>query len=153
MPTINELDSATSLNAADKVPIYSTTDGDARKASLTLLAQFFQSQLTGAGFYTQRVAPSSTGYTVQVAPLVAGSNVWLLLKQSGALAAGTIKLPLAAECLDKQELLVSATQSLTTLTFDGNGAAAVLGAPTTLTANVFFRLKYDLIDNTWYRIG
>ena len=152
MATINELDSATSLNGADKVPIYSTTDGDARKASLTLMAQFFQSELTGTGFYTQRIAPATTGYTVQVSPLLPGSNVWLLLKQSGALAAGTIKLPVAAECLDGQELLVSATQALTSLTVDGNGAT-VAGAPVALAANSFFRIKFDLIDNTWYRVG
>lgn len=152
MPTINELASATTLNGDDKVPLFSTTDGDARKASLTLLTQFFQSQLTGTGFQTQRSAPVVNGFTVDVSPTVPGSNVWLLLKLPSPLASGTIVLPVSGECLDGQELLVSCLQALTALTVSGNGAT-VLGAPTTLAANGSFRLKFDLIDNTWYNIS
>ena len=63
--------------------LYSTTNGDARKASMTALATFFQSQLTGTGFQTLRAAPALNGYNVDASPTIAGSNVWLLLKQPG----------------------------------------------------------------------
>jgi hypothetical protein len=61
-------------------------------------------------------------------------------------------LPLLANCVDKQEILVNCTQAITTLTVNGNGAT-VTGAPTTLSANGFFRLRFDGLANVWYRVG
>lgn len=152
MPTINELASATTLNGDDKLPLFSTSDGDARKASLTLLSQFFQQQLAGYGFQTQRVAPSTAAFTVDVTPTIAGSNVWLLYKAAAVLASGTIKLPVSGELIDGQEFMLTATQALTAVTFNGNGAT-VINPPASLAANGTYRFKFDLIDNTWYRIS
>ncbi|MNR16702.1 hypothetical protein D3C85_1333210 [compost metagenome] len=61
-------------------------------------------------------------------------------------------LPAVANIIDKQEVLVNCTQAVTTLTINGNGAT-VTGAPTTLAANAFFRLKYDQPSTVWYRVG
>jgi len=40
MPTINQLSAVDSLSAGDQVPLYSSSQGDARKFSLTTLVTF-----------------------------------------------------------------------------------------------------------------
>lgn len=104
-------------------------------------------------FQTQYAAPSATGFSIALSPSPVTNNVHLILTPTGAFAAGTIVLPLATTCVDGQRVLVNTTQAVTTLTVSGNGATAVIGAPTTLAANAFFQLKFDQPTSNWYRIG
>jgi len=76
----------------------------------------------------------------------------LILTPAGTLATLTIELPAPTNLRDKQLLIVTSTNELTALTVDGNGAT-VIGAPTTLAAEGFFTLKYDIVLSTWYRVG
>lgn len=150
MATINQLAQIDSLSSADQVPIYSASNGDARKASINQLAAFLQTQIAAQDDKTtQYAAPSSSGFTVNVQD---DGSTWLLLTPAGAFAAGTIVLPAVASVQDRQELLVNCTQAVTTLTVSGNGAT-VTGAPTTLAANAFFRLRFDQASSVWYRVG
>lgn len=154
MSTINQLAAVSAVTAADLVAIYSSQNGDARKASMTVLAAFIQSMLTAAaGDETQYFAPAATGFSVTVNPTTDGGGVYLLMTPVAAYAAGTIILPAKAECVDGQQVLVTSTQVVTALTVNGNGATAVNGAPTTLAANGFFKLRYDAIFASWFRIG
>ena len=154
MPTINQLASADAVTGADQVPIYQAANGDARKASVSLFATYIQSLLTPAGGEeTQYYAPGASGFSVTINPTTDGGSVYLLMTPLAGYAAGTIVLPAVAECEDGQEVLVSSTQLVTALTVSGNGAVAVNGAPTALTANGFFRLRYDGINQSWYRVG
>ena len=154
MPTINQLSSVDSVVGADQVPIYCSTNGDARKASITVIANYIQDLLTPAnGFETQYFAPGLTGFSVTVTPSAEGGSVYLLMTPSAGFAAGTIVLPALATCLDGQVVLVSCRQSVTALTVSENGAVAVNGAPTTLAANAFFQLRYDGVTQSWYRVG
>lgn len=167
MPTINQLSRTTELSAGDLVPLFSTDNGDAMAAALSVLLEYMQDNLdfsnpsgTFVDYTTQYAAPSATGFSVainagspSVTPPTNGKNVHLILTPLAGYAAGTIVLPAVAELIDKQEVLVNCTQAVTTLTINGNGATAVTGAPTTLAANAFFRLKYDAATSTWYRIG
>jgi len=151
MPQINQLAAVDQVQSGDQVPIYSAANGDARKASLSLLKAFFQEGLTAADDkITQYAAPSATGFSIQVNNDV--DSVWLVLTPTSGFAAGTLVLPAVANCVDRQEILVNCTQAVTTLTITGNGAT-VTGAPTTLTANGFFRLRFDAVTSTWYRVG
>lgn len=155
MPEINQLSAVDSVTGADQVPIFDSSCGDARKMSLSVLIEYLNEALTfqSGSYLTQYAAPSATGFSV---PIEAGdddSNVHLILTPVAGYAAGTIVLPITPGTIDKQELLVNTTQAVTTLTISGNGAIAVTGAPTTLAANAFFRLKYDLATKTWYRVG
>ena len=151
MPTINQLNAVDSLSASDLVPVYSSNNGDARKASLSVIAAYVQSTITVADDkVTQYAAPSATAFTVQVND--DNQNVWLVLTPTGGFAAGTIKLPSLANTIDRQEVLVNCTQIVTTLTINGNGAN-VTGAPTTLAANAFFTLRFEAVTSTWYRVG
>ena len=150
MATINQLAQVDSLSSADQVPIYSAANGDARKASINQLVAFLQDQIAAQDDKTtQYAAPSSSGFTVNVQD---EGSTWLLLTPTGAFAAGTIVLPAVASVQDRQELLVNCTQAVTTLTVSGNGAT-VTGAPTTLVANSFFRLRFDQASSVWYRVG
>ena len=151
MPQINQLSAIDQVQPGDQVPIYSSSNGDARKASLSLLKTFFQDGITAADDkITQYAAPSATAFSIQVNNDV--DSVWLVLTPTTGFAAGTLVLPAVANCVDRQEILVNCTQAVTTLTVSGNGAT-VTGAPTTLAANGFFRLRFDAITKTWYRVG
>lgn len=151
MTTINQLSAADTLTTSDQVPIYSSTNGDARKASMSLLASFILAQSSVSDDkVTQYNSPASTGFNVQVNN--ASTSIWLILTPLAGYAAGTITLPQVSQCADKQEILVNCTQAVTTLTLAGNGAT-VLGAPTTLAANAFFRLRFDAVLDVWYRVG
>lgn len=152
MTTINQLPAADAVLSSDMVPIYSSSNGDARKASMTTLLAFFQRMLTAAGGegMTQYASPNTSGFSVTVAPAVPGAAVWLLLTQTSGFQAGTINLPAQTTLVDRQEVEVSSLQSIGSLTVSG-GSAPVNGAPTALAANGFFGLRYDAITRSWYR--
>lgn len=101
---------------------------------------------------TQKSSPSATGFNVTVTSLIDGVtyDVWLLLTPTAGFAAGTITLPPAATCVERQIISVSCTQQVSTLTVSGNGAT-VKGAPSALAADSTFRLRFDLSSSTWYR--
>lgn len=153
---ISQLARLESLATGDTIAVGSTTNGDDRAAALSVLLSYLQDnlvivdELAFANYLTQYAAPSATGFNIQVTD--SDDNTHLILTPVAGYAAGTITLPASTNLIDKQELLVNTTQAVTTLTVAGNGAT-VVGEPTTLAANDFFRLKYDLNGNTWYRVG
>lgn len=154
MATINQLPTASTLSLSDLMAIYSSSNGDARKSSFTAILALMQANLTfptSGVFTTQYSAPSATLFSVQVTD--GSDNIHLILTPTGAFGDGTIVLPAVANAVDKQEILVNCTQDVTALVVDGNGATAVTGEPAGLTANDFFRLKYDAPTSTWYRVG
>lgn len=97
-------------------------------------------------FETQYAAPSSTGFSVTIDSQI--GNTHLIITPTSGFAAGTIVLPFPA--VDRQMIGVNISQSLGVLTVNGNGAT-VTGAPTSLSANQFFMLKYDAATSNWYR--
>jgi len=105
---------------------------------------------SGDGKILQYSAPTSTGFTTAITD--SSSSVWLVLTPSGTLAAGIITLPAVANCVESQEVLVSSSQTITALTINANGGLTV-GAPTTISAGGFFRLRFEPILKTWYRVG
>lgn len=155
MPTINQLSAVDTLQSSDQLAVYDASNGDARKASISTLQTYMQNNLTftesGISYTTQYAAPSATGFSVQITD--DSDNTHLILTPVAGYAAGTIVLPAVGNVIDKQEVLVNCTQAVTTLTIDGNGAVAVTGEPSALAANDFFRLKYDITVQTWYRVG
>lgn len=117
------------------------------------ILQYMQNNIVfpdAGSFTTQYAAPSSSGFSVSITP--DADNVHLILTPTAGFAAGTIVLPPTPGPADKKEILVNCTQQITTLTIDGNGAT-VTGEPTSMGADDFFRLKFDLPTSTWYRIG
>lgn len=153
MPSIDKLSKISTLSSSDLVALFSSSLGNDAAATLATLLAWLQGQITDAGDFVSQYAAPLTGGNVLVAPPVAGNNVYLVLTPAGTLATLTITLPAKATCVDRQEVLVSSTQILTALTVAPNGAAAANGAPTSMTANGFFRMRYDGVIGTWYRVG
>lgn len=148
---IQNLPAVTTLSLADQVAIASSALGDDARAALSTLVTFIQSQLTATGGYvTQYASPNASGFSVSVNPATTGGNVFLLLTPLAGYAAGTVVLP--PNPVDAQEVLSTCTQSVTTLTVNGNGKT-VNGAPGTLAAHAFFRLRFDGVNQSWYRVG
>jgi hypothetical protein len=147
---IQQLSETLTVSAGDLLPIYAANAGSTRKLSLTTLVAFIQSLVVSTdNKLTQYAAPSATGFTVAVNN--DNKSVWLILTPVAGYAAGTLVLPLLQNCIDKQELLFNTTQAVTALTINGNGST-VTGAPTALTANQTFKLRFDGVTKTWYNI-
>lgn len=148
------LSRVTSISTSDLFMIWSSSAQDYRLAPFDVVMTALANQIATDGeIETQYSAPAATGFSVTVAPSVDGNNVWLLLTPVAGYAAGTVVLPAMATLADGQEVIVSTTQAITTLTVSLNGATAANGAPTTMAANAYFRLKYDATLSSWYRIG
>lgn len=154
---MSNLTQTDSIASGDLVVLYKTSSGDYRGLPISDLLTYLNANLAATGFadyVTQYSAPSATGFSVTITDGDEDDgNVHLILTPVAGYAAGAIVLPAVADCVDKQEVLVNCTQSVTTLTVSANGATAVTGAPTGLAANDFFRLKYDAPTSTWYRVG
>ncbi len=153
MTTLTRTDA---VATGDLFVLWKTADGDYRGCPASDVLTFLNANLTfpDNSFTTQYAAPSATGFSVTITDGADDDeNVHLILTPAAGYAAGTIVLPPVADVVDKQEVVVNCTQSVTTLTVDGNGATAVTGEPSTLAANDFFKLKYDAATSTWYRVG
>lgn len=66
MPTINQLSSIDTLSSGDQIPVYSASNGDARKASMSAIKDFVQTDfvpdggiLAISGFYSMRKVPAA----------------------------------------------------------------------------------------------
>lgn len=147
------LSQSSDVSLGDWFVLWKVDQGDFRGVSLSDLLVALEAVLpTGRPeAITQYAAPSATGFFVSI--LAGDDDVHLVLTPVADYAAGTLVLPAVAGLRDKQEVVVNSTHAVTTLTVAGNGATAVTGAPTTLAANAFFKMCYDLFTKTWYRIG
>ena len=157
MSTINQLNAIETVSQSDLLPVYSQQNGDARKLSFGNLLTWLQDNLSfpnsnpAPQLATQYATPSSSGSIVQVTD--SSASTWLILTPTAAFAALTVKLPAVGNCIDKQEVLINCTQQVGALTVDGNGAGAVTGEPASLGADDFFRLRFDILTHSWYRVG
>lgn len=151
MTASNQYPILDSLSSSDQVYLYSSSNGFAGRASLNLLTEYLSGEVTASDDkITQYSVPSATGFTTTISN--GSDSVWLILTPTAGFATGTIVLPASANCVDRQEILVNCTQVVTTLTVSGNGAS-VVGAPTSLSANSYFRLRFDRVSSNWYRVG
>lgn len=157
MTTTNRLTATDTIKAGDQFAIWSSDSGDTRRVAASTLATFVQSSTSVGSLAIQYATPTATGQTTTISPPVTGASVWLEMTPQGAYAAGTINFPAALSSIDGQEVLVTSTLAVTTLTVqfvNSSGATvAVNGAPTTLTANAFFRMRFDPVFKLWIRIG
>lgn len=147
MPTINQLSSVDVPSGSDLLPIFSQQNGDSRKLSLSNLKSWLDGDVKN--IVTQYSVPVS-GEIVQVND--DGNSVWLIITPISTLAALSIQLPVASSTSDQQEVVVNCTQTITALSVFSTGVS-VVGAPTSLAASAFFRLRFDAVSKVWYRIG
>jgi hypothetical protein len=140
---------------SDLALIWDSANSDWRLSTLQDIANLFA---TDESVDATMKEPASQ----YAAPVASGSNVLvtddnkdthLILTPAATLAELTITLPSSGMARDKQRLLVNCTQQITSLTIATNGATAIYGVPSSLGADDFFTLKYDIVANSWYRIG
>ena len=151
MPQIYQLPLVSQASLGDQLAVYTPNNGDARRMSLNTLLAFFQQQFAAPTLATSIYTPT-TGFSIAV-PSPVSQQQWMLLQPAGTLASGTITLPLNTITPDGTEVLITSTQIITSLTVALNGASNAFGAPTTLAANGFARLRFVQSQNSWYRIS
>jgi hypothetical protein len=151
MPQINQLSSISQVSGANQIPVYDQNNGDARKMSVSALLQYFQATFAAPTVATNLFTPG-TGFNVAV-PTPVSEQQWMVIQPAGTLASGTITLPLNTGTPDGTEVLVTTTQQITAFTLALNGASNAYGAPSTLAAQDFFRMRFYQATNSWYRIA
>jgi hypothetical protein len=151
MPQINQLPLLAQVSPGDQVPIYSPNNGDARRLPISALLAYFQQTFASPTLATNVYTPG-TGFNLAV-PTPVAQQQWMLIQPAGTLASGTITLPLNTQTPDGTEVLVTTTQQITAFTLAINGATAAYGAPLTLAAEDFFRMRFVQATNSWYRIA
>jgi hypothetical protein len=145
MTNINQLSTISTLQGGDLIAVWASNNGDSRKASITALMDYVNANVTTVTQNTQYAAPAATGFSVTVNT----GNVWLIMTPVSTYATGSIVLPTGAT--DKDTVTVNCTQIVTSLTV--SSGATIVGAPTTLSANGFFTMRYDGVTSTWYRVA
>lgn len=150
MATLNQLSTATTLTSSDQIIFYSTVNGSGRKASLNTLLEYIEANFASPDFVKQYATPNVNGTNVQVASTT--QSTWLIVTPTGPFAAMTITPPAAAQLADGTELLVVCSQSVSALTIATNGAASIVGAPSALSANSSFMLRFDGVSKNWYAV-
>jgi hypothetical protein len=150
MTTINFLSPIDEVSGGDQIPVFVTNQGDARRVPVSVLLDYFKQQYPSPQLTANLYTPT-TGFALPVPTPT--SSQWMQLQPAGTLATGTITLPLNTLTPDGTEVLITTTQTVTALTIALNGATAANGAPTTLAANGFARLRFITSRNSWYRVG
>ena len=151
MAYINQLPLLSVASPGDQIPVYTPNNGDARRLPLSALLSYFQQSFASPTVSTNLYTPG-TGFHI-TAPTPVSEQQWILLQPAATLATGTVTLPLNTGTPDGTEILITTTQQITTFTLALNGAAAAYGDPTTLAAEDFFRMRFYLATNSWYRIA
>jgi hypothetical protein len=136
----------TDLAGSDLFRLFSQKYGGDAALTLTILKDYMDTQIGRDELVTQYSAPSATGFTVTISAV----NTWLPLAPAAEYATGTIVLPAG---VDRAEILVNTTQAVTALTVTPASGEFVTGAPTGLAQYGFFRLRFDEVADTWYRVG
>jgi hypothetical protein len=149
MPTINQLPTITTLSGGDQLPVYATSNGDARKASITTLVEYFQTTFADPNYTVVINAPTNSGFNIALA--ASSQSIWLIMNPNGTFAAGSVTLPPVADCYDGQEIIMISTQTISALTINGNGGTLV-GVPASLGAGSSFTIRFNELQSTWYTI-
>jgi len=140
------------ISDCDSVVIWSVNNQDYRGVPVDLLIEKIQESIKKVDYppiLIQHFNPNAN-FTLNIENHEVGT--YLILNPSVSIATGSIKLPERYSVTDGQVLLVACAQQVNNFSVDGNNAL-VIGAPNALAANGFFKLKYDKLSNTWYRVG
>jgi hypothetical protein len=153
MTTINRLSQASKLSDLDELAIFSRENGSTRKITARqLIEHVFGTVPEISEGTTYSATMGGYNFAVDVEPPLAGVSVWAQITLSSIAVTGTINLPDAAERANGQEVLITCTKDVGTLTVSGSDAI-VAGAPVSIVANVPYRMRFDSMSNTWYRVG
>lgn len=146
------LNTTDTLEAGDQVVLFRTKNGDYRAIPVDELINLITEKLAISEYippHVQHFNPNGN-FSIEVENYPEGT--YLYLNPLAGIETGEIKLPSLADVTDKQELSVTCSQQINNFTVTGNGSA-VIGAPNALNATGFFKLRFDKLSGTWYRVG
>jgi hypothetical protein len=149
MSTINRLSSVDALQPGDLIPVWDGSNGDTRKASLTTLLAFIESNFADPDYDTRIVAPSASGFNIDIG--ATGDSVWLIVNPLADYASGSVSLPPATSAVNDQEITFVFTKAVTSFSITSAGAT-VLGSLSALNDYSSFRVRYNAQQLTWYTI-
>lgn len=146
------LNTTDTLEAGDQVVLFRTKNGDYRAIPFDTLVQLILDQVPTPVYQaaTIQLFNPNANFTKIIDNNIAGT--YLVMNPSTVIATGALVLPSVNDIIDGQEVLVTSSQQITDLTIDANGAT-VIGAPDAMGATAFFKLKYEELSQTWYRVG
>lgn len=133
----------------DSVVLWSANNQDYRGLAIDVLKEVIKDKSNQSALLIQHFNPNAD-FTLNIENHEVGT--YLILNPSVSITTGSIKLPERYVVTDGQVVLVTCSQQVDNFSIDGNNAH-VIGAPNALAANGFFKLKYDKLSNTWYRVG
>jgi hypothetical protein len=149
MSTINRLSSVDALQPGDLIPVWDGSNGDTRKASLTTLLAFIESNFADPDYSTRIVAPNVDGFNVDIGNT--GDSFWLIVNPVLNYTTGSITLPSTTYAVNDQEITLVFTAQVSSFSITGAGAT-VLGAPTQIRTYDSFRVRYNAAQLTWYTL-
>ncbi|WP_394651400.1 transcriptional regulator [uncultured Acinetobacter sp.] len=146
------LNTTDTLEAGDQVVLFRTKNCDYRAIPFDSLVQLILDRVPTPVYQAATIQPFNPNgnFTKEIDNNAAGT--YLVMNPSTVIAAGTLVLPSINSIVDGQEVLVTSSQQITDLTINANGAT-VIGAPDAMGATAFFKLKYEELSQTWYRVG
>ena len=147
MPS-SKLNRTDEFTSGDLVVLWSGGDYDYRAISKDDFVKALNEVLQTGKPNTQYEGPSANAFTVRIDS--GRGDVHLILTPTANFASGAITLP--SSPLDKQLVIVNCTTTITGLSVFAGVGDSVVGQPTTLAANAFFTMKYDLLLKRWYRV-
>lgn len=149
MSTINRLSSVDVLQPSDQIPVWDSSNGDTRKASMSTLLAFVESYFADPDYSTRIVAPAVDYFNVDIG--ATGDSIWLIVNPTLNFTDGTITLPPASSAVNGQEITVVFTAGVTNLSVTSLGAT-VLGEPASIGGYDSFRVRYNSTQLTWYTL-
>ena len=149
MSTINRLSSVDVLQPGDQIPVWDSSNGDTRKASMTTLLAFVESYFADPDYSTRIVAPNTDYFTVDIGNT--GDSIWMIVNPILNFTTGAITLPSTAYAVNDQEITVVFTAAVLNFSITSSGAT-VLGAPATINGYDSFRVRYSASQQTWYTL-
>jgi len=149
MSTINRLSSVDVLQPGDQIPVWDSSNGDTRKASMSTLLAFVESYFADPDYSTRIVAPAVDYFTVDIG--ATGDSIWMIVNPTLNFTNGAITLPPASSAVNDQEITVVFTAAVSTFVITSAGAT-VLGAPVQIGGYDSFRVRYNAAQLTWYTL-
>ena len=153
MPEINRLSTLEEIKPSDLMVFYSVGNSDSRKATVSALQAYLQDAQGGKyveKFTTQRANPTANNFT-----LISknnNSNKWLILTPSQDYQDGSIIFPESFNLLDGQEIIISSSKNLQSLSIISDGAI-VQSQPLILKPFESIKYKYDIAIKEWKLIS
>lgn len=146
---LNETDA---LGVGDQFVLYKGNCTDFRSVPQDVILEWILSNIPVVKPVAAIIQPfnPNSDFTIDIQNNAVGT--YLVMNPTVAITNGTITLPELSSVSDGQEVLVTSSQQVENLTINGNGAA-LIGNPNTIAATGFFKLKFDRLSQTWYRVS